>query len=221
MMFQQQHYLFNQRRLTVNPRLLLPSRIQMPQKNVDPYLENPTSVKDKHTTTTSATNLTISFYAASKALQKTPPLKEIMSPSDILPLPIVVPKNLKKAGKRRRGETAIITSSPYLLELKENLDKPTSKAVKSVKRKLCEDHNAKNRPKKLRKSRKISTDSESSTEEPTNYYQDSDFEESKFLYAKDITTLNKEKENEFTLIHKDIDPENFVLVTLTEITKGK
>ncbi|CAH1112885.1 unnamed protein product [Psylliodes chrysocephalus] len=136
-------------------------------------------------------------------------VKTKLSPSDILPLPIVMPKTLQKAEKRRRGKTAIITSSPYLLELKENLDKPTSKAVKSVKRKLCEEHNAKNRPKKSRKSRKISTYSESFTEEPTNYCQDVDSEESMSLDTIDITALDKDNENEFTLIHKDIDTGDF------------
>lgn len=77
---------------------------------------------------------------------QTPSLQDsisVISPKDIIPIPKVIPKQIAK-GPRRKGKSAIITSSPYLEELKEvkrnsqNPVKPQQK--KRIIRKLDMQH---------------------------------------------------------------------------------
>lgn len=65
------------------------------------------------------------------------------------------------------------------------------------------------------------TESNSSLEESTNISQDSDSEELISLDDEiEATQIGSQKENEFTLIQKNIENDDFVVVTLTEIRKG-
>lgn len=135
-----------------------------------------------------------------------------VSPEQILPLPKVIPKQVNR-GTRRKGKTAVITSSPYFQELKE-LKRPqvtTTEQAKQAKRKLVPSAKVPKLPK--RKVAKLSESEDSDDVEEQVVYED-ESDNSDFVNHSDEETLTQEKS--FSLVKGEIRMNDFVLVTLRE-----
>lgn len=152
---------------------------------------------------------------------QTPPgaSSSFISPKEILPLPKVVPKQSTR-GCRKRGKTAIITSSPYMNEL-INCRTP-SRSPKVVKRDLFSDDTTKSTTKNVGKkvspfsSKKMYQNTSSSSEsyDSDDLCQNSS-DNSDLEGGSDLSTENSG--TKFTLVQREIAQNDFVCVELKDI----
>lgn len=142
-------------------------------------------------------------------------ISTLISPQNILPIPKVTPKQTTK-GPRRKGKTAIITSSPYLEELKESKrkqEKPNPKQIKKIKRNLDIDLPVKT-SKKLKRNDVELSDSEESNDIQENMICQDESDNSNFIDHSDDEIIQSEKK--LSLVDKEIEVNEFVLVALQD-----
>lgn len=148
------------------------------------------------------------------------PEKLYFSPAELLPIPKVSqPRKIAKRG----GKTTIITSSPYLKELKLQKAKKTTpaqkKSIRQVKRKIGEDDfKATIKRKRVpRKTTDYSDDSDSVDEKLFCKDSSSDLSELSDNNGEDVirtTDIINTEDGTFTLSEEKVQENDFILVEL-------
>lgn len=147
----------------------------------------------------------------------------LISPQEILPLPKVVPKQSSR-GQRKRGKTAVITSSPYINELKDSQTPCRVKSPKKVKKDLfskkasvfCKDTKTDTRSALSKKTFKQVSSSSSESYDSDDICEDTS-DNSDFIGGE--SSDSGKSESKFTLTQKEICLNDFVSVLLKEEKK--
>lgn len=168
--------------------------------------QNTLSIKSKHSDVNKDNEYL--YYSGSQML---------VSPKNIIPIPKVATNQTRNKGPRRKSKTAVITSSPYLAELKElkrcqekNI-KP--KQIKQIKRQLV-DVDTLQKKKKMKTKLVESSDTEECNEFDESNICEDESDNSDFCGQSDDEDLDSE--DIFNVINTQTMANHYVLVKLED-----